>query len=458
MTETEGFGEALFSVEEVQGPPPKRPHVRSKRVFRATGEGEFTSLNTARELPADHPARLIKEGIRQMDLSELRGSYLDHGGVAYDPLQMLGIVLLGYSFGITSHERLQECCRYDLRFIFVSDGYCPDDRTIGRFIERLGPHLKSLWRSVNAASNKQQGSRRRRIGLDGTKLASAASAPKASKRERENAGMEKAPSSDPDASFRKGGGGPVFGYNAQAIVDLDTHEVLYTEVVADKCDRNQLEPMLKAYMEVSEVPPETIVADAGYDDGNAVAACLELGVEPVVPGQSTYAFWSVADGQVMCPMGHAASVTQTRKEDGREVVLHSVPESCCRECVFRRECLGTGRKKTITGPASGGLADRVMAAKYARGPDGRQAMVDRMSHVESFFGRIKWNKRNARLTLRGTEGARIQVALFGICETVARLGSRLLPRFLLVFRPKTAYRATDITEWALFPARQLSVA
>jgi hypothetical protein len=458
MAETEGIAGALFAVDEVQGPPPRKPHVRSKRVFRAYGDGEFTSLNPGRELPADHVARAIKEGLLQLDLSFLELSYEDHGGIPYNPLPMLGILLLGYSMGITSERQLQESCLYDFRFIHVSDGYCPDDRTIGRFVRRLGSHLKPLWKAVNAASNRQQGSRKRRIGVDGTKLASAAAPVKVTKQERENAGEVSLDSTDPEAAFRKGRGGLVYGYNLQAIVDLDTHEVLYTEVVDDKCDRNQLEPMLKAYLEVSEVAPEIIVADTGYDDGNALAACMELGVEPIVPAQNSYAFWTVVDDEVMCPMGHAASVTQPKEERGTKVIIHSVPESCCRDCIFRTECLGNSRRKTLTGPENGRLADRVLAAQRARGPDGKQAMTDRKSHVEPFFGRIKWNKRTTRLRLRGKQGARIALALFGLCETIARLGSQLWDHFLLIFRPRNACQSIEVTIYVLSGANHLKAA
>ncbi len=457
MAETEGNGWALFAVEEVLGPPQRKPHVRSKRVFRAHGDGEFTSLNPSRELPADHPARAIKEGLRKVDLSFLKLSYEDHGGVPYDPLPMLGILLLGYSMGITSERSLQDSCRYDFRFIYVSDGYCPDDRTIGRFVKRLGSHLEPLWKSVNAASNKRQGSRRRRIGVDGTKLASAAAPVMVTKQEREQAGDVILDSTDPEAAFRKGRGELVYGYNLQAIVDLDTHEVLYTEVVDDKCDRNQLEPMLNAYLEVSGVAPETIVADTGYDDGNALAACMELGVEPIVPAQNSYAFWTVVGDEVMCPMGHAASVTQAKNERGTNVIIHSVPESCCRDCIFRSECIGNGRRRTLTGPENGRLADRVLAAQRARSPDGKQAMIDRKSHVEPFFGRIKWNKRTTRLKRRGKDGARIELALFGLCETIERLGRPRVRRLLLIFRPKSAWQsAKTIDRRAQEPTRLLA--
>jgi hypothetical protein len=449
MVESDGVGEPLFAMEGGVAPA-RKAHVRSKRVFRSHGDAELTSLNPARELPADHPARLIKEGLRRIDLSRLKLSYEDHGGVPYDPLPMLGIVLLGYAMGITSPRQLRDGCLYDLRFIYVSDGYCPDDRTIGRFIRRLGSHLKQLWKSVNAASNNRQGSRGRRLGIDGTKLASAAAPVKISRKERERAGGATLDSTDPEACFRKGPVGLVYGYNGQAIVDLDTHEVLYTDVVDDKNDRNQLEPMLRAYLEVSDVAPEAVVADTGYDDGNAIAACLELEVDPVVAAQSSYSFWTVADGQVLCPMGHAASVTQTREEEGRRVLIHSVPESCCKQCIFRSECLGTGRRKTITGPQNGRLAERVLAAQRARSPDGRQAMNDRKSHVEPFFGRIKWNKRTARLSLRGKEGARIQLALFGLCETVAGLGRSLIVRFTLLFRPETGRRPVETSVRGLY--------
>ena len=417
------------------GPPVRNAHVRCKQVFRDAEFGEFTSLDPARKLPSNHLARRIKVGLSRIDLTSLRNSYGDKGGIPYDPLPMVGILLLGYGLGITSSRDLEDHCRYDLRFIHICGGHCPDYRTIARFRKRLEVHLKDLWKAVHRAAGK----RKRRIGIDGTKMASAGAPVKVPKNEIEQLGYELL-SSDPEASFHKGRTGLVFGYNAQAVVDLDTHEVLYTDVVHDKCDRNQLLPMVNGYIEVTGELPEAVVADTGYDEGGALLACEDMGIEVTVPSQSSYDFWSVVDDQVLCPMGHAASVRQTIQQNGRISIAHSVPESCCRGCTFRAECLGKSRRKTIRAPEGVSIAQRVLGARRARAPDAKQAMIDRKSHVEPFFGRIKWNKKCRRFNLRGLAGARIELALFGLCETIASLGKAIFAAIWVQLRSKTPKR------------------
>ena len=195
--------------------------------------------------------------------------------------------------------------------------------------------------------------------------------------------------------------------------------------------------MVNGYIEVAGELPEAVVADTGYDESGAVHACEDMGIEVTVPSQSSHDFWSVVDDQVLCPMGHAASVQQTLQKSGRISIAHSVPESCCRGCMFRAECLGKGRKKTIHAPEGVGIAQRVLSARHARAPDAKQAMIDRKSHVEPFFGRIKWNKKCRRFNLRGLAGARIELALFGLCETIARLGKAIFAAFWVRLPTKT---------------------
>lgn len=56
----------------------------------------------------------------------------------YDDLIMLRIVLLAYTlFGFASLREMEKLCRYDIRFMFVSNFAQPSHETIMRFMNRM---------------------------------------------------------------------------------------------------------------------------------------------------------------------------------------------------------------------------------------------------------------------------------------------------------------------------------
>ena len=78
----------------------------------------------------------------------------------------------------------------------------------------------------------------------------------------------------------------VQGYNAQAVVEQDSHMVVATHVSQATNDKQEVEPALNELKKVEEElgKPEVLVADAGYHSKENVERCVEEGIEPYIAG------------------------------------------------------------------------------------------------------------------------------------------------------------------------------
>ena len=76
------------------------------------------------------------------------------------------------------------------------------------------------------------------------------------------------------------------GYNAQAVVEQDSHIVVATHVSQAANDKQEMEPALNELKKVEEElgKPEVLVADAGYHSKENVERCVEQDIEPYIAG------------------------------------------------------------------------------------------------------------------------------------------------------------------------------
>ena len=76
------------------------------------------------------------------------------------------------------------------------------------------------------------------------------------------------------------------GYNAQAVVEQDSHLVVGKHVSQAANDKQEVEPALNELDKVAEElgKPEALVADAGYHSKENVERCVEQGIEPYIAG------------------------------------------------------------------------------------------------------------------------------------------------------------------------------
>lgn len=415
----------------------RKPHVRRQVIFRAAPEPELFPMDFASMIKADCPSKRIRSGLSCADLSEFKAEYKDFGGVSYPAECFLGVMLLAYRLGIRSSVRIEEHCRYDIRFMYVGNGITPDERTVRRFRRRLDSCIESVFDSVVTICIEIGLVTKRLIAVDGTKMPSAASQLKRWFTEEEEAdikdmGLEVPETSDPDARVMKGPSGYVTGYNCQAAVDCDSGIVVALDVTQCSSDRPSLAPMVREIVKNLGGVPEKVVADTGYDSTEGLEACDKMKVDAIVAiqGQSPY-FWTVAENdEVLCPMGQPATFVGNTTDRGKPVQLLRVHG--CTSCPQFGECCTSRCGRTLKIPVGSNPATRLLAAYRARGPEGKLAMIERMVSIEPVFADIKWNKKMTRFLLRGLPGVGTEWTLIHLMRNLMIL-AEALEAFLAVF-------------------------
>ena len=384
-------------------------------------------------VPEDDPSLWLKEGLCKIDLSPIRELYEDCGGIAYDPKPMLGILLLGYFEGQTGSGTLEKRCRRDVAYIYVSDGLKPDDKTIRRFRNRIGPALPEIFETVVQACGKVGLLGLRRVAADGTRIASACSQinrwlTEAEKKDVQEMGLEPPKCSDPDARNLGKSGTFVRGYNGQAAVDCDSGVVVAVSLDNVSSDGHHLAPLIRQVVANAGATPEELVADAGYDTHEGATTCEELGVKAIIASKEPLMkFWTVTDDdKIVCPLGNEAVPSgkpNLNKETGK--MYQELRVKGCSKCPLYDGCCDSKGARTLSYPEGADPVHRINSTYRARSPEGKAAMRERLATIEPVFADIKWNKGLNRFKLRGLTGARIEWTLIHMARNLAKLGKAL---------------------------------
>ena len=94
--------------------------------------------------------------------------------------------------------------------------------------------------------------------------------------------LHQQPTTDPDARCQPGVG---VGYNVQTAVDSQHQLIVHHAVIQSRNDENALYPVGQAARRVLGQEQLTVVADAGYSNGEAFDQCEANGITPFVPVQ-----------------------------------------------------------------------------------------------------------------------------------------------------------------------------
>jgi len=273
--------------------------------FKIADRSELGSISILDSLSREDKCRFIVDIVSRLDLSSLYARYSSQGGDAYDCAIMLSIWFYAYSLGITSSRKIEELCRVDIRFIYLSANLGPDHCALNRFRQRNIDLMVEFFVQIVHLFKEAGISGFEEINIDGTKLSASASKKKSKTSDElsrklakvrdqieeymhlcDTAEIEETEDdleevrqklsqlqsleqtllerqsqleerktelkaehrpkhqinlSDPDARFMPKGDGPC--YNAQAAVDSERMLIVANDVTTDPNDQNQFSNM-----------------------------------------------------------------------------------------------------------------------------------------------------------------------------------------------------------------------
>lgn len=290
-------------------------------------------------VPADHPARFIREVVDALDLEGLgfRPRENEVGRPNYAVDLLVRVWLYGYMMRIRSTRALERACYDNLGLLWLAGRHTPDHLTLWRFLRDHQAALQQLFREVvrlavksdlvglalhavdgtkiEAASAIATGLHKRALerALERAEEEAAAYVRDAERSEQEEYGEFRLPAELQDAEERKrrlraalaelereerehkhplepearmvklAGGGVRFGYNAQIVADEQSGLIVAQDVVVDETDNAQLTPMLEQVAAVVGQAAAETVADGGYASGAQLSAAEAAGFAVTVP-------------------------------------------------------------------------------------------------------------------------------------------------------------------------------
>ncbi|TNG03551.1 MAG: IS1182 family transposase [Gammaproteobacteria bacterium] len=429
----------------------------------------------------DHPVRVIDFLVDGLDLDALGFVHAipkATGRPPYDPGDLLKLYLYGYLNQIRSSRRQGRESRRNLELMWLINRLTPDFKTIADFRRDNGEAIVQVCREFVLFCRGQRLLGGGLVAIDGSKF-EASNSPRqvisqqqleaelvqldaqiqawieaveandaaddeqvppsdggstqialdALKAERatiqkrlERMRAEKLrqqPTTDPDARCQQGGR---VGYNVQTAVDSHHQLIVHHEVIQSRNDENALYPMAQAARRVLDQEKLTVVADAGYSNGEAFDQCEDDGITPFVPvqraknnkgdyfGKSAFHYEPQTDC-FRCPAGHHLHYkTRTLKKK-----LRLYTSKACGECAIKPQCTGSKQRWV-----SRHFHEEALARVKQRSEQRRDLMRQRRQIVEHPFGTIKRMMGQPRFLMRGLRQVKGEIALSVLAYNLMR--------------------------------------
>lgn len=395
-------------------------------------------------IPADHVCRVIEAFVGKLDmegLGFLRAEAAETGRPGYDPRDLLKLYLYGYLQQVRSSRRLEAECRRNVEVMWLLGRLMPDYKSIAEFrrvhrdaVTAAGTELVRMARQVGLVKGEW-------VAIDGSKFRAVSSAQAIREREAvkryldqlENAdqqdevtidegavaaALEKLKNdAEPEARFMRMANGYAPAYNVQTAVDAEHAIIVAQQVTTEANDQRSLLPMAEAAKQALGTPERlNVIADAGYSNGEQAERCESLGIVPHAPANR--AINNKGDGTLFdrrlfvydektdtfrCPAGQPLVRRQLSRQD--RCVMYSAEAQVCGACAMKARCT-SGSRRWITRHLHDGALQRMNQRTT------EQLMRLRRCTVERPFAVLKYViLGNARLLLRGRDGAQTEISL-----------------------------------------------
>ena len=142
-------------------------------VFKPYYQNQLVALPPSLDelVPKGHPARVLDEIINKINILPLMLEYKLKGRSSYHPLMLLKVILFGYVNNIYSSRKLENACRENVNFMWLSGMSFPDHNTINRFRGvRLKDSLRAIFEEVVKLLAEENVLSLEDVYTDGTKI------------------------------------------------------------------------------------------------------------------------------------------------------------------------------------------------------------------------------------------------------------------------------------------------
>lgn len=427
------------------------------------------------------PVRAIDVFVNQLDFSALRFGRAvpaSIGRPGYDPRDMLKLYIYGYLNELRSSRRLERECRRNLELMWLVRRLAPDHKTIADFRRDNGAAIVGACRAFVLFCRDQGLFTARLLAIDGAKFRAAASPIRVMDRRRIAEEADKVdariasylsdldktdanePADDPDAiakaivalkerrvdldrlsarldqdarslvvdgeldarpmGFGRGGKPP--SYNVQTAVDADTGFIVHHEVTDEVNDTRMLHPIAKAARDLLEREELIVVADTGYSNGNAAAACEVDGITACVAAKRSVNnrgdgtqfdradfTYDAAHDQYTCLEGRLL-----RRKGGVNRNGYYYVSKDCSGCALKPRCT-QAEVRWVSRHQNEDALER-MSARVVADPG---LMRQRRCSVEHPFGTMK-RMMSGRFLTRGLPATRTEMALSVLAYNMIR--------------------------------------
>ncbi|MGD0438784.1 MAG: IS1182 family transposase [Bryobacteraceae bacterium] len=449
-------------------------------------------------VPGDHPVRVIDAYVDTLDLAQLGFLKVQAeatGRPPYLPGDLLKLYVYGYLNQVRSSRRLERETRRNLEVLWLINRVSPSFKTIADFRKDHAKAIVGVCRAFIGFCRSQALFGAEVLAIDGTKIAAVASRKKvitpkklaeqmqaldrkiadhlkamdeADKEEEADApadpvdvkgaleelkarredirrqaedmkeqGVSQRVLSEEEARLmRTPNHGHQVAYNAQIAVDAANHLIVAFDLTNEGNDHRLLYPMAEQGKQALGVETLTVVADAGYSNGEHGALCEQARITAIAPraqtvnpegeqyfGRDRFTYDAASDSY-RCPAAETLRLGRTSYTEEKKEYWNS---KACGACALKPQCTKAARRSIVRS-----FHEDAREAMHRRARSDPKWMRLRKSVVEHPFGTMKWMMGHPRFLIRGLRKGKAELALlvlgYNLKRAINILGVRqLLP-------------------------------
>jgi len=145
-----------------------KPQFKDYEVER--DQHQLFATNVFELLPPEHDCFLFADLIAQLDTTDALEHYSVLGQRAYDPKQLIAILIYSYSRGVFSSRQIEQRCREDLGFRYIAGSNCPNFRVLSDFRKTHGVLFNSCFVQTVKLAQELKLASLGHVSLDGSKF------------------------------------------------------------------------------------------------------------------------------------------------------------------------------------------------------------------------------------------------------------------------------------------------